>query len=533
LTPREDEVDEFVNLLESANLKPLEAFQRERLLAEIAFGDLNATSTKSHHLATRAFSCVENHWSMPLRKALLDTIIDGLNSATLRQAVIEKLRDWFPDPIPYRVGIYDVLARWPFEMATVRTMMRGLREDNDWTQKPAAYALAKYAGGNDEVGAELLALAKSPVSADVAAGCLLSLSRGWPSLDGVAALLEQATRSRSTALTFAGNIGLVNLGKRDEALRETLLAMANAEARGLFRWESEIADALVIGWPGDKRIKRIAMESVSEPWPSRHKIKLGVAGIILVNGYPQDDGIATLLADRIKKGQGIHFVGPGSSPWEHLAKKFSEHPIIVASVAKWLEEKEHILGFDLYHAAMCTKSPVLKAELLRKLKKPQRGIFWVVNALIDAWGAEDGEVAAALKEFASDTTVDDDLGDTLLRLPLQPEEQKRRLLAALASENPARRFSIIMGLGKIRPDLKTDEVVDAALLAAGRPSGEKAGQKGTPRSFSSPQTKRSKASPWTRFAKETLRSALSQWPTVTSQPCGNWSEKTSVSFQQT
>jgi hypothetical protein len=474
LTPREDEVDGFLTLFEAANLEPFESFHRERLLAEIAFGDLHATLLKAQQLAARTFRCVETHWWLPLRKALLDTVIDGLNSALLRQIVIGKLREWFPEPISFRSGIYDVLADWPFEADTVEIIMRGLREDDAWPQKPAAYALAKYAGGKSGVGAELLSLAKSPVSADVAAACLLSLSSGWPTLDGVVTLLEQATRSRSTALKLAGNIGLVNVGKRGETLRDALLTIADADASSLFRWEDEIANALLIGWPADAHIKKVAMDSLSQSWPKKTRILLGVAGKILVEGYPQDNEIAALLADRIVNGRGFSFVGSGSG-WGQLARNFSEQPAIVASVGQWLEKTDFIFGFDLYHAAICTKSPVLKAELLRRLKKPEENTFWVVDALIDAWGAEDTEVVAALKEFAPNTAVDDSLGDTLLRLPLGPEEQKGRLLAALGGANLGRRFSVIAGLGQLKADLKTDEVVDAVLIASQRPVWQEGG----------------------------------------------------------
>jgi hypothetical protein len=474
-TQREDEVDMFISLFESATLEPFEAFQRERLLAEIAFGDLHATSLKSQQLATRIFRCIETHWWMPLRKALLDTVIDGLNSTPLRQSVIEKLREWFPDPVSYRSGLYDILAGWPYEAETVQTIISGLREDDEWNQKLAAYALAKYAGGKEEVGSELLSLATSPVSADVAAASLLALSSGWPNLQGLTEILTQATQSRSTALRLAGNIGLINIGKRDEKLREDLLKIANVDAANLFRWEDEIANGLVIGWPRDESIKKVAMDSVSKHWQERNRILKGVAGKILLDGYPQDDEIATLIAEQIKTEHGIYFGGSGSF-WEHLAKNFSQHPKIVASVKPWLERKEFVFGFDLYHAAICTKAPELKAELLLKLKKPEEmDTFWIIEALLDAWGASDPEVSAALQEFAPKTSGDDSLGDTVLRLPVEPEEQKRRLLAALHGQNSGRRFSVIAALGQLPNDLKTDEVVEAVLAASQRPIWQEGG----------------------------------------------------------
>ena len=249
LTWREDEVDCFLDQIESALLEPPEAFQRERLLAEIAFGDLHASPSRAQTLAKRTFHWIEMHWWFPLRRTLLDIVINGLNSAVLRETVLKNSAEWFPDPLGYRSGIYDVLAQWPFERATVETMMRGLREDDEWTQRPAAYALAKYAGGRKEVGEELLVLAKSPVNPAVSRRACYAFPPAGRALMAFL-VFGRATRSRDSALRIAGLIGLVNVGKTDLLLRNSLLAMATEEARHDWSSDSEIVTALLKGWPG-------------------------------------------------------------------------------------------------------------------------------------------------------------------------------------------------------------------------------------------------------------------------------------------
>jgi hypothetical protein len=475
LTSREDEADAFLNEVEGVPLDPPESFQREQLLAVIAFNELNASPARSQLLAQRTFSLVEGHWWFPLRRTLLDVVFDGLNTPLLRETVLKRLADWYPEPLRFSFNIFDTLAHWPFEPATADLMLRALQESGGEAAIAEPYALGNYARGQMEIANQLLALARSPVGPGVSGGCLLALSTGWPTLDELPSLLEEATRSRDVDLRLAGFIALVKIGRTDINLRDALLEAAVEGPRRAWRWAGEISSALIKGWPGDAHIRKLALDTISPQGGESNRLSWDVAGELLVRGYPQDNEIAAVFARRIVDGTGLHFLGPHSF-WEQLCEGYANHPAIVGSVGPWLKNEQHLFGFDLYHAAICTRSRLLKAELLRRLREPAMDSFWVVDALVDTWGRDDTEVAGALQDFVRDPRVEDDrLGDTLLRLPLSREECGRRLVAALHGKDLGRRFSVIQGLGGLDNDLISDAVVEAAIASTERPVWQEGG----------------------------------------------------------
>jgi hypothetical protein len=228
---------------------------RQRLLAELAFGPFALPTTLAKRLAEDAFSEIEAGTWMPLRRALLTLVVDGLNADALRSTVQQRIRHWFRDRHPYRSGIYEAMAEWPRTQETLDALWHGLHGADGSDRRAAAIALAQSYRGAREVEKRLKRRLRTPADTDLRAAALDALALGWRDANGIEQFVADARASIDPALRFVAIRALIAAGRQTEEDRDGLLTLAIGGSDLPWERRDELADTLVAGWPSDPLIK--------------------------------------------------------------------------------------------------------------------------------------------------------------------------------------------------------------------------------------------------------------------------------------
>ena len=299
LNTRTDEVDSIIDIAEGVNF-PIEFEPARKLfLAELAFDDLNCSVTCAEKIANRTFLEIETGTWPPLREQLFDRVQDGLFSDSLRQTVQTRIQRWFPERFVYRSSVYEAMASWSPASDMAETLWRGLLDDVEWNQRSAAETVAKIFAGDKLMGEKLLALILTPNEPRITAYALHSLCIGWPLEPQIESLLQWARSSAEPLLQIVAISHRVKRQKFDNNDRKILLAFARDCPT--YHWNSDIANALLEGWPHDIEIKRIALKSITEKQRWEAEMTPEVAGIILLEGFPQDNEVAEVIANLFRQ----------------------------------------------------------------------------------------------------------------------------------------------------------------------------------------------------------------------------------------
>ncbi|UZN01363.1 hypothetical protein OL548_33840 (plasmid) [Lysinibacillus sp. MHQ-1] len=76
------------------------------MLYEATFGPYNMPVKLAKEYCEEAFKEVETgHW-MPNRERILKLVIDGLKSSKLKEAIKQKIKEWFPNRLKWRKKPY-------------------------------------------------------------------------------------------------------------------------------------------------------------------------------------------------------------------------------------------------------------------------------------------------------------------------------------------------------------------------------------------------------------------------------------------
>jgi hypothetical protein len=398
LNTRTDEVDSLIDLAESAHFPFEYEPARKLFLAELAFDDLNCSATYAEKIANGTFLEIETGAWPPLREQLLDRALDGLFSDSLKQDVQTKIKKWFPDRFAYRSSVYEAMASWPREPETIEALWRGLLDEVEWNQRAAAETVAQMLAGDTAMGAKLLALILTPNEPHLAAYALYSFCTGWSSEAQIKGLLQAARTSAEPLLQIVAICQRVKRGEHDNDDRKLLLDFAHDSP--LYHWKSDVARALLEGWPHDLDLKRIAIESILENRRWEAEMSPEIAGQILMEGFPQDDEVANVIAQIFRREEyPQHSFGFHGSDWQLLVQHFGGHPLLRDAVDDWIENKPE-RSWDC-QICLLSKSDRAKAFLCKPSEKT--GLIGEMQArwLVRGWGMSDPEAAKALTCLAA------------------------------------------------------------------------------------------------------------------------------------
>lgn len=470
LNTRSGEVDDFVSIVESLKLPPEMELVRQSFLAEIAFGDLHCSASTARRLAGETFEIIETGVHQRTRERLLELALDGLESDVLRSVVESRIQHWYPLRHPYRVGFYEEVATWSQNDETQAILWRGLLDETDWNRRVAAESLAKAFGGEPRVAERLFELFFKPAEPYLLSYALHTLCLGWGSDQRLPALLAAARFSADGELRSVALIHRVKRAEHDMKDREILVAFSREHNFDSWRWREERARALITGWPGDLELKNEAIRSVTQRYRGGKVFDREAAGIILLEGFPQDDEVAETIAHVFQTEEYTsHQLGLHGS-WQPLVKAFAGHPILSPEVDTWLErkvEQEKKKAYQPYYRdlelCLVSRSEQAKGYLLEANEKAGVITWDQARWLLQGWGMQDEEAAAALTRLAESNFAG---GYFAHHLPdILPDKQmcRQRLLDILREESGFRDESALVELGKLGVDDSDEEFIEAAV----------------------------------------------------------------------
>ena len=484
LNTRSGEVDDFVAIVESLKLPTEMELVRQSFLAEIAFGDLHCSAPTARRLAEEAFEIIETGVHQRTRERLLELALDGLESDVLRSAVESRIQRWYPLRHPYRGSFYEEVATWPQDDGTQAIVWRGLLDETDWNRRAAAESLAKGFGEEPAVAERLFDLFFKSAEPYLLSYALHALCLGWGSEQRLPALLDAARFSADGELRSVALIHRVKRAEHDMKDREILIASSREHNFDSWRWREERARALITGWPGDLELKREAIRSVnrSAPWRYRGEEVLDwdSAGIILLEGFPQDDEVAETIVHLFQAEEyPSHRLGLHGS-YEPLVKAFAGHRILSPVVDAWLErkvEQEGKKAHQLYYLdlelCLVSRSEQAKGYLLEADEKTGVITWDQARWLLQGWGMQDEEAAAALTKLAESDFAGGYFAHFLPDILLDKQACRQRLLDILREESGFRAEPALIELGKLGVDDSDEEIIEAAVdrCIGGVPSG--------------------------------------------------------------
>ena len=285
---------------------------------------------------------------------------------------------------------------------------------------------------------------------------------------GLLQFLNEARFSADSALQSVALIHRVKRAEHDMKDREILIGLSRWDSLNSWYWREDRIRALILGWPGDLEVKREAMQSVSEQYRNRQILDSDGAGILLLEGFPQDDEVAECIANlfRTRDHPGVHLGLHGT--WERLTKAFAGHQILVPEVDAWLgraiernEKKAHELFWDS-ELCLISRSKFAKGILLTA--NDETGVITEYQAvsLLQGWGMQDKEAAAALRKLA-DSAVAKHVAHLLPSILHDKKLCRQRLIEILHKESEFIARRALIGLAKLGVNECDGEVVEAVV----------------------------------------------------------------------
>ena len=465
LNTRVGEVDDFVAIIENMELPIEMELARQSFLAEIAFGDLHCSASIARRLAEETFDIIETGVHERTRERLVERALDGLESDALRSLVESRIQCWYPLRHPYRRGFYEAAATWPQNSETQSVLWRGLLDEENWHQRIAAESLAKAFGGDPSVAEQLFKLIFKPAEPRLFAYALHALCLGWGTDYRLTEILNNARLSTDSALQSVALIHRVKRDEHDKRDRKILIDMSRKHRFASWYWSEDRIRALIEGWPSDLEVKQEAIHSVSKRYQNEELFDLSDAGIVLLEGFQQDDEVADVIAHLFQTED-----YPGNSlglrsDWGHLVEAFAGHQNLGLVIDDWIEQrmeqKNDKLFWD-FELCLISRSARAKGYLLKA--DDETGVITEYQArwLLQGWGMQDEEAAAALTRLANSAVAK--YAANLLPDIIQYKELCRwRLLEMFREESEFIARRALIGIIKLGTNELDEEVVEAAM----------------------------------------------------------------------
>lgn len=459
---RADDAAALVDTIDQAKVDSIGSLAKEDLLAEIAFKESNVPQSRSKNLAVRTCGLIEASFLTSQRSRLLGHAMFGLRSRKTRALMQERIKRWIFSRGLWGPGRIQGLRGWPATEHTWEVLYRALHDEDPGVIREASSVITHVFGGQIDRGNQLAQFALRSDNPGQRAACVESLSKGWPEHPLLPTVIAHARRSVSDTIKLASLVATVHLGKQEEPDLTELLGLARDDFTSTidYFWRSEVAGTLARGWPGNPRLKKEFLHSAQGHYSRPNAIAL----LVLVTAFPQDDDVASLLAQELE--QRSPFVG-SDSIWPVLPSSFRDHPTVVQKLDQWVMKGDYHDPIALHHAALVGRTEKMKQALLDGINKWVP--FWAVGSLLEGWGLPDTQVAEKLNErVARDDAAE--VGQFVPQIVNDPTKARDKLLSLLRDPGSRRVDFLMRGFSQLRPMQGEAEIVDAALQRLGEPT---------------------------------------------------------------
>jgi energy-coupling factor transporter ATP-binding protein EcfA2 len=448
--------EDVINLLEPVLVcsdTPSDEMYRAELVAEIAFGPFNCPPSKARELALDVFARIQRHEWLPHRARLLSHALQGLTSTKTRSIVRSKLPSWTYERSRWgRSAWVDALEHWPATPDTTELLFDLLNDERLDVQKSAARILVKHSS------AQTLERLRSEFerTADPfrQAAILHGFNSGSPTiqLDGV---IEFARRSPCAALRMEAIRGRVIRSRADSDDLHSLLELGS-HASGL-QLSEEISDVLARGWSNSQELKNACFGAVRSRWDDGY-LDLSIAERVLLSAFPGDADAAKYACEQFSAQ--YPFLHLHHEAYRLLGLNFRDNPELVAAIDKWAPLQQGREP-EVALAAPVGRTGVIKQVLLRNLQSWVP--FWAARALIEIWGADDGEVSRELLRLAAGPAGPASaIAEYIPQVINDPDEARHRLRELLVHPDTQWHSRVLGGLRllELQPDEKAEIAQD-------------------------------------------------------------------------
>ena len=469
LQRRPQDVEDLVEVLERQAVYGVGRIVRDLILAEIAFGEASCPGRTRRRLAATALDEVERGTWMPSRAAILRIALNGLGSGVGHDAVVGRLRRWFPDTQSYRDNLFAALARWPRSDELEDVLWRALLNPGEGGCGNVSKAMASVFGGDSAVGAKLVRALWSGYVPETSAQLLTALGEGWPDHPNLDQAIEDARISRAPILRFAAIRLAVGRNRHSVKDRDFLLAYATSNSPGFYWLRPEVADTLLRGWPGDGKIFAAALSAWSNRGWRDTQLDGDVAARLVLRGFKDEPKVLDALVAELATED---YAFSLTNNIDLVQAAFQRHPVLSNAIDEWLErraKKGALLDHQAAQARVISGSEQAKARLIDEVAQGGRYVFWPIWALLAGWDLQEPEIRAALQAFAR--RPHDELQHAAHHLPAivaDSRECRQLLLEVARLPNLERVDFVVQAFVELRVGPADSEVVEALVGAARR-----------------------------------------------------------------
>ena len=396
---RRSDVEQILEAIRDEHEEVPDSTDRRLLLADGAFATASVSGPIGRRAALESLDRIEAGTDGAERLELLGLALDGPRAGPIGEAIVRRLARWWPGVSEWQTDLYAQLGKWHPTEELAQTLQLVLLGDRN--QLAAAASLAEVFGGNPEVGDWLKELVQESTNPWVTAAALDALSRGWSSIDGLGRWLHEAEQSPSVQLRAVAALALYRRDRRGDETRDSLLrALSTRGSRFTGGLHVEIMNVLVAGWADDGELHDACWASVGRRGAPKYDISHIDARWMLMRLHREDPLVPRWVQEEIETRDYFPFRGtlPGDALLEPIV---SEHANVRAAVETWFEEEKFSShDHEAARLAAMLRSDAAKRAMLRSLAESDEFRFWPVWSLLQGWGIEDPEVAAALKPLA-------------------------------------------------------------------------------------------------------------------------------------
>lgn len=448
----------LIQAIEKLDISMIASHSRKLLIAEAIFSHIRLAPAIRAERATAILDEIETSTWMPLREELLSKCLSAPQASNVYGLLIERLKLWTPMPqaLQWGSGLCEALELWPDNSGAEEALWRLVNHEKIATQLRAAQTLGRRCKGDENWKARFKDRLNEPLDSESLGACLVGLATGWAYDPDVVNIFDQGIKSQSPHIVVGSAFGLVSAGRQNAEIKRRLISNSDRI------WFSEIVVQTVLkGWPGDTEIRDLALDRITNRYHSGEFFGYDVAWRIVTEGYPGDDEVAKRLAEHLLKDDRLFSHNVNRST---LLNGFSGHPEIVGAAEQWLKQMDRLDTFEASPIAALARTSKTK-QLLIEWTLTQKNIgFHAADCLVEAWGADDPDVASALERASKNEDLVDNLALVLARTAKDKQKMRSTLLGALKSKRANLRNDFLLrGLKLLRTDDPDNEVVSVAL----------------------------------------------------------------------
>ena len=455
LLKRNDEVDALLHVVRAETSDSFGFPLRQILLARAVFGDLNCSAGMAEEIAHEILSLVEASAWWPLRRALVEEVVRGLESEVLGTMVCSKLRGWFLCRYAFWLDLCRPLASNPGPRTAERLWVALF--NNSHAGKEIAEAIGLGARHWPNLEERLHKLLLMPADQSLLSRALRALSLGWPNHPDLTDLLARFSEFKGDYLRAVALIVRAKRGDTRQEVKDALSAFCTEEGR-IYSHEDEIIQTLSDCWATDETLRERALRAGNGyggpgEWNSRIAVKF------LMRACPGDDEAAKVLAKAMDPTRGV--IPFDIEDWSFLVKNFAGHRLLVPVAEAWIDADANKHGYKIAEVAMLGRSHRCVDFLLEGLRTGTTVMGWSVRALLDIVGPTHSEFRALIASLVEDRKNASDLARHFPKLIEDSSDCEKRLLDLVAHGNPAEIGSALDGLEAMNR-LKSEEALRIA-----------------------------------------------------------------------